>query len=57
MLHVMFTESDILENLGKIGGKNYANKGLMIYAVNIGGIGCTGNKATLSGTEIAAFPG
>jgi len=53
----MFTESDILENLGKIGGKNYANKGLMIYAVNIGGIGCTGNKATLSGTEIAAFPG
>ena len=52
----MFTESDTLENLGKIGGGG-ANKGLMILKVKMSTIGCSGTDTTISGSALSAFPG
>jgi len=55
-LYLMFSDSDTLENLGKIGGAG-ANKGLIIFVIRTYDFGCDGIGSKISSTPVSAFPG
>jgi hypothetical protein len=55
-VHITFTDSETLENLGKIGGAG-ANKGLIIFVIRTNDFFCAGIGSKISSTPVIAFPG
>ena len=55
-VHITFTDSETLENLGKIGGAG-ANKGLIIFVIRTNDFVCDGIGSKISSTPVSEFPG